>query len=43
LVPACALTVIARGGIMGALEAPEAMIAALDEQLRSDLRILKVS
>jgi pimeloyl-ACP methyl ester carboxylesterase len=43
LVPACALTVIARGGIMGALEAPEAMIAALDEQLRNDLRILKVS
>ena len=43
LVPACPLTVIANGGIMAALEAPEAMVVALDEQLRSDLRILKAS
>jgi pimeloyl-ACP methyl ester carboxylesterase len=43
LVPAGPLTMIARGGIMAALEAPEAMIAALDEQLRGDLRVLKAS
>jgi pimeloyl-ACP methyl ester carboxylesterase len=43
LAPASPLTVIANGGIMAALEAPEAMVAALDEQLRSDLRILKAS
>lgn len=43
LAPSCPLTVIADGGIMAALEAPEAMTAALDEQLRADLRVLKAS
>ncbi|MDR3402935.1 MAG: alpha/beta hydrolase [Chthoniobacter sp.] len=43
LVPASPLTVISNGGIMAALETPEAMVAALDEQLRADLRILKAS
>jgi pimeloyl-ACP methyl ester carboxylesterase len=43
LVPACTLAVIPQGGIMAALEAPETMVRALDEQLRSDLRILKAS
>ncbi|EDY21647.1 alpha/beta hydrolase fold protein [Chthoniobacter flavus Ellin428] len=43
LVPACPLTMIAHGGIMAALEAPEAVVAALDEQLRADLRVLKAS
>jgi pimeloyl-ACP methyl ester carboxylesterase len=37
------LTVIAEGGIMAALEAPGAMTAAIEEQLRSDLRVLKAS
>lgn len=43
LLPACPLSVIAQGGIMAALEVPEDMVAALDEQLRSDLRVLKAS
>jgi pimeloyl-ACP methyl ester carboxylesterase len=43
LMPACPLSVLAKGGIMAALEAPETMTVALDEQLRSDLRILKAS
>lgn len=43
LIPACTLAVIAQGGVMAALEAPETMVRALDEQLRSDLRILKAS
>lgn len=43
LVPGCSLTVLASGGIMAALEAPETIIAALDEQLRADLRVLKAS
>ncbi len=43
LVPACPLTVVAHGGIMAALEAPKAIIAALEEQLRGDLRVLKAS
>ncbi len=34
---------IADGGIMAALETPKAVVAALDEQLRPDLRILKAS
>jgi len=43
LVPASPLSVVPGGGIMAALETPEAMTAALDEQLRADLRILKAS
>lgn len=43
LVPACPLTVIAQGGVMAALEAPGTVIAALEEQLRADLRVLKAS
>jgi len=43
LVPACPLTVIARGGVMAALEAPETIVTALDEQMRADLRVLKAS
>jgi len=43
LVPACPVTMIAHGGIMAALEAPETITAALDEQLRADLRVLKAS
>lgn len=41
LLPTSTLTVISRVGAMAALEAPEAMIGALNEQLRSDLRVLK--
>lgn len=43
IVPSCPFTVIPHGGIMAALEAPAAMVAALEEQLRSDLRVLKAS
>jgi pimeloyl-ACP methyl ester carboxylesterase len=43
LLPASPLTIVPQGGIMAALEAPEVMISALEEQLRSDLRILKAS
>jgi pimeloyl-ACP methyl ester carboxylesterase len=43
LLPAGTLSVISGGGIMAALEAPAATVAALDEQLRSDLRVLKAS
>jgi pimeloyl-ACP methyl ester carboxylesterase len=43
LVPACPVTAVARGGILAALEAPEAMTAALDDLLRGELRILKAS
>jgi pimeloyl-ACP methyl ester carboxylesterase len=43
LLPAATLATIADAGIMAALEAPKAMISALDDQLRSDLRILKAS
>ncbi|HSI14521.1 MAG TPA: alpha/beta fold hydrolase [Chthoniobacter sp.] len=42
-VTGCPLSVLAHGGIMAALEAPKTMIEALDEQLRSDLRVLKAS
>jgi pimeloyl-ACP methyl ester carboxylesterase len=41
LLPASTVTVISGAGVMAALEAPAAMIAALHEQLRSDLRVLK--
>ncbi len=41
LLPTSTLTVISGTGVMAALEAPEEMIAALDEQLRSELRVLK--
>jgi pimeloyl-ACP methyl ester carboxylesterase len=41
LLPTSTLTVISGAGVMAALEAPVEMIAALDEQLRSELRVLK--
>jgi len=41
LLPTSTLTTIPRAGAMAALEVPEAMIASLDEQLRSELRVLK--
>lgn len=41
LLAAGTLTMISGGGVMAALEAPEAMVAALVEQLRSDLRVLR--
>ena len=41
LLPTSTLTVISGAGVMAALEAPGEMIAALDEQLRSELRVLK--
>lgn len=43
LLPTSTLTVISGAGVMAALEAPAEMIAALDEQLRSELRVLKAS
>lgn len=39
--PASSVTVISGAGIMAALEAPAEMIAALEDQLRSELRVLK--
>jgi pimeloyl-ACP methyl ester carboxylesterase len=41
LLPTSTVTMISGAGAMAALEAPAAMIAALDEQLRSELRVLK--
>jgi pimeloyl-ACP methyl ester carboxylesterase len=41
LLPTSTLTLISGAGVMAALEAPGEMIAALDEQLRSELRVLK--
>ncbi len=41
MLPTSTLTLIAGGGVMAALEAPAAVIAALNEQLRTDLRVLK--
>jgi len=41
MLPTSTLTTISEAGAMAALEAPAAMIATLDEQLRSDLRVLK--
>jgi pimeloyl-ACP methyl ester carboxylesterase len=41
LLPTSTLTILSGAGVMAALEAPAAMIAALEEQLRSDLRVLK--
>jgi pimeloyl-ACP methyl ester carboxylesterase len=43
LLPTSTLTTLPGTGTLAALEAPEAMIAALEEQLRSDLRVLKAS
>lgn len=40
LAGAASLTVFSEAGIMAALEAPEAMIASLQEQLREDLRVV---
>jgi pimeloyl-ACP methyl ester carboxylesterase len=41
LLPASTLTTLPGAGTFAALEAPDAMVAALNEQLRSDLRVLK--
>lgn len=41
ILPTSPLTIISGAGVMAALEAPAAVVAALDEQLRSDLRVLK--
>ncbi len=41
--PTSTLTVISGAGIMAPLEAPAEMVAALEEQLRSELRVLKAS
>ncbi len=41
LLPTSTLTVLSGAGTMAALEAPSAMITALEELLRSDLRVLK--
>lgn len=41
MLPTCTLTTIPGTGVMAGLEAPAAMISALDEQLRSELRVLK--
>ena len=41
LLPTSTLTIISGVGIMAALEAPASVGAALEEQLRSDLRVLK--
>lgn len=39
--PTSTVTLLSGAGIMAALEAPTEMIAALEEQLRSELRVLK--
>lgn len=41
MLPTSTLTTISGAGILAALEAPDAISAALDEQLRSELRVLK--
>ena len=41
MLPTSTLTTIPGAGLMAAVEAPAEMIGALDEQLRSDLRVLK--
>jgi pimeloyl-ACP methyl ester carboxylesterase len=43
VLPTLTLATVPGGGIMAALEAPATMVAALEEQLRSDLRVLKAS
>ncbi len=41
MLPTSTLTTLPGTGAMAALEAPEVVVAALDEQLRSELRVLK--
>lgn len=41
MLPTSTLTTISGAGVMAALEAPGAVVAALEEQLRSELRVLK--
>lgn len=41
MLPTSTLTTIPGAGVMAALEVPDAMFAALDEQLRNELRVLR--
>lgn len=41
LLPAASVMLVSGGGILAALEAPAAMVAAIEEQLGNDWRVLK--